>query len=344
MLCVENGILMDEMGTPAIPSIHPPIVGSDQDQIDAYLAVARGRHEPPAGLAGEAVTYPLYEAGERAHVGLCLAVRMLREAGWAGRVQLWHVGDVPDLAGYDVELVDIRTIARGGSHAAWAAKSFALQHCGLEKALVCDWDCYCVENPQRIFSALDRCQMVWWGPNAQQHVNWDLYSRLGLSSAIDPVQGGFLAYNCRTFWHGIQLQRCYDEAAAWWWPRVQSGDEGGWRLVLNILRPQAMQERIAWLDPAWVNSFDGRACAVHRCNGKLWPDAMPRWNLALPKEARVIELYRELVGPERYRRLVLRPDPTVGRRSRPRHGVAWRFGVAAPGVSPRLERPSLMML
>ena len=161
-------------------SRHPPTSGCVDEQVDAYLSVLNAKHEPP-GLAGEAVIYPLYEAGESAHLGLTIAIRMLRETGWTGRVQIWHVGSFPDLSSMDVELYDMRNIPNGGSFVSWAAKSFALEHCGLEKAVVADWDAYCVENPRPLFDALDQSAFLWWGPNGQQWVNWDVYGRLGLT-------------------------------------------------------------------------------------------------------------------------------------------------------------------
>ena len=145
------------------------------------------------------------------------------------------------------------------------------------------------------------------------------------------MQGGFLAYNCRSFWHEIMVQRWYDNAAGWWWPKITCGDEGGWRLILGYLKPSARQCPIRWDAPAWINSFDGKQVAVHRCSGKLWPDCVPPWNLALPKEKRVIELYREL-NADGYRRAAFGKCS----RGRPKPSRNWKLS------SKRFERQKLL--
>ncbi len=278
--------------------------------IAAYQALLAAPCEPPPGLHGDGIIYSLWERGDRAHVGVGIGLRLLRDVcNWQGRIQVWHHGDHPKICkNYEVEFIDSRAVqaAHGGNNTGWASKSFCLRHSGLRRGCICDWDCHCVANPAALFSLLDRYAMVYWvGRQAEPEGTWaynpTIFDAFGLrdkARIAGAVQGGFMLVNCETYWRAVLLQRLYDDASDWWYPRNRGVDEEGWRLALSLLPEPTLQAGpLAWDWPAWVNWHQDVSYAVHRCNGKLWPDSLPHWNYNLPREHLVERLYRMLIGP-----------------------------------------------
>ena len=275
------------------------VTKEDLPHIEAYKHALTLDYEPPANLAGDGLIYVLYDTNAKAHVGLTIAITVTRKAGWDGIIQVWHCGAHPELQGLNVEFRDLREYQAkyGGNISSWASKGFALSHSGLAKAIVIDWDCYCVTNPQPIFDELAETGMIYWGPNGWREYNIDLFKQFcDCKDVCISIQGGFMAFNCTTYWKPIMLQRHYDDNAGWWWRKTPNGDEGGWRLSLTLLKPNAHQAHIDWVSPVWLNWHNGTPCAVHRCLSKLWPHTQPIWNAELPMEAYVRDLYIEHAG------------------------------------------------
>ena len=84
-----------------------------QRHIAEYKALLATDPQPPANLSGDGVLYAMFEDNNRADLGILVGLKMLREVGWQGRVQLWHVGHHPAIdAGLDVEIIDAREVQR----------------------------------------------------------------------------------------------------------------------------------------------------------------------------------------------------------------------------------------
>ena len=167
------------------------------DHIAAYKALLATDPQPPANLSGDGVLYAMFEDNNRADLGILVGLKMLREVGWQGRVQLWHVGHHPAIdAGLDVEIIDAREVqARVGGECRypWTLKSFAIRYGGLQRVQWLDWDNMDVIDPTPLFAALAaRPMLTWhgdwsdrWGFNKEIH-----QAVIGGPSPLRPIQGG----------------------------------------------------------------------------------------------------------------------------------------------------------
>jgi hypothetical protein len=276
--------------------------------LDQYKQMLATDYTAPANLSGDGVIMALWENGDRAHLGVILGIRMLRELGWDGIIQLWHVGDYPaGLDKYNVTLKDFREVAAQTgdtwkSYIQWSAKAFAIKYSGLAKVAWQDWDAYFVENPRPLFDLLDEHPFLFWagGDPWQWRYSWYLHNNIyGLAQGQDcpvmPIQGGLYLIDCKRSWKLIELQRFQDANSKLFYPMSHLTDEEGWRLSISALKYDAIQPGILpWRGPAWWNYLNDKTMFIHRCGGKLWADCCPDWNFILPREQRVKELHTEI--------------------------------------------------
>ena len=278
------------------------------EHIAGYKGLLATDPQPPDTLRGDGVLYAMFEDNDRADLGVLVGLKMLREVGWQGRIQFWHVGHHPAIdAGLDVEIIDAGEVqARVGGECRypWTLKSFAIRYGGLKRVQWLDWDNMNVVNPTPLFAALDaRPMLTWhgdwsdrWGFNKEIH-----QAVIGGPSPLRPIQGGTYFIDCANpaAWKLLTLQRYCDDHHAWWYPANRNSDEEAWRLGIAAtgLLPWQEAGNLPWRSGvAWVNEWQGQPLCVHRCYGKLWSDCIPTWHDDLPREAHVRELY------ERFRR------------------------------------------
>ncbi len=272
-----------------------------QRHIAEYKTLLASDPQPPAGLHGDGVIFAMFEDYNRADLGILVGLKMLRQAGWQGRVQLWHVGHHPAIgAGLDVEIIDAREVQRrhGGYIQSWALKSFCMYYSGLRRVQWIDWDAWHACDPSPMFAALDSAQFLYWTGGtveSQANTRWPYNPEIhkavyGDKPLIGPIQGGTYLLNCETGWKLLELQHYLDTNWEWWSKHNRWSDEEGWRLGVAATTPPVVTDRLEWRHPAWVNWFRGKEQVVHACNGKLWSDCIPTWH-ELPQIASVRELY-----------------------------------------------------
>ena len=282
------------------------IMGETHPLLQQYRELLVSPPQTPDNLSGDGVVMALWETGNRAHLGILLACTMLRNLGWDGKIQLWHIGDVPSLEGLDVELKSFpETMARTGedwrSYIQWSAKAYAIKHSGLAKAVWQDWDAYFVENPRMLFDLLDQHPFLYWAGGDPWRWRYNAYLHeaiYGLPRLHDcptgPIQGGVYGINCQTAWKLIELQRLQDANSKMFYPLAHLTDEEGWRLSISALKFPAYQPGpMPWRGPAWWNHVGDKPVFIHRCGGKCWADCVPTWDYGLPREREVSKLSME---------------------------------------------------
>jgi len=247
-----------------------------------------------------------------------LSAMALRDAGYAGPIQLWHGHRASDepvdasmVAGLDVEIVSTlahaeRTkprILRG-----WEAKVYAVKHCKFKRVLMLDADAYCVNDITRYWPVVfaDECGFAYWQdlPNMEGNLKWSIvYEQPAKVPA--PVQGGHLFIDRELAWHYLLLVDWLCQHSDFYFQHGY-GDQDCFRLALSLIDDIRYRNlgQAQWEHPAFVCSIDSNPVIVHRCQGKLWParDAehastiLASSNPKLPLERTITGWYKRLHG------------------------------------------------
>ncbi len=260
--------------------------------------------------------------------GIYVACQMLRLAGWAHPIQVWHRGPsepvsdrvrlLPGVEVIDSEVHPARAARRifGG----WQSKSFALIHSPFEEILYLDADSYPVapldvcfhqdNNPHGI--------VIWpdtpWGDHTPQ---WDTY---GLKPDGQPaLNGGHYALRKQQAWPVLQLAGHYDNHSDYYYCQSYQcvndvgafGDQDQFRVALyKLKRPfhRYTQRPLVCDHGSYVQAGpDGGPLFVHRFFNKFAaPGAFPnppKWQPEhLPMEAAAWRYFLEwLTAPARNR-------------------------------------------
>lgn len=267
----------------------------------------------------------LYVGGGKYWPGMVVGIKLLREHGYQGSIEVWYRGehenvnedDVKDCA---VDFYNTLEVAQRYSsdtsilmdtknkYGGWAAKAYALMYTNLERVLYLDADAYCVRNPEPLFKLLNQKAFVFWEDLQHQNksIKWPLVYPESNGMGIPPVQGGQLLIDrleCVNLLN-VFLYICQNGYKYWTSSprRIMYGDQDAWRVgfamgfnnYLNI-------GRASWDKVAFVCKHEDKPYIVHRCNSKLFthehiPERNQQYSAphsTLPSEKRVFELFTE---------------------------------------------------
>ena len=266
--------------------------------VAAFAAVCAHSFRPPS-LHGAGIVTVLY--GNRLFwPQIVVQVRLGRQLGIRLPWFVFHDQDVGHELDGQAILVDVRRFGhfpRKYDH--WAMKTFALGHCGLEKALYLDGDAYLLADPEPLFALLTEYRFVYWenleGFNIMDE---SLIAPLEISLPRR-VQGGHYLINCKTAWQELMCACWYNHHADFWWQRNTSDDESGWRMVLGHLHTKHLCLDFDWQWPAFVCRYGGTPFIVHRCQEKLRGDQGCTPRPHLPRETEVFDLLAGLYPKSR---------------------------------------------
>lgn len=289
------------------------------------LKNALSKTNPPERFGGGMGDGIVYVGGGKYWPGIVVGVKLLRENGYDGPIEVWYRGDIEpvnekDVAGDMVTFINTLEIAERyadsssfvktvkGKYGGWAAKSYALMYTNLDRVLYLDADAYCVSSPTPLFKELNKSPFVFWSdlPHQTRTLRWNLVYPEHNGDGIPPVQGGqllidrhsafkmlnafhYICQNGDKYWisEGKQRRTMYGDQDAW---RVGMADKAcGWHSI----------GKAHWDKVAFVCHYQGSPVVVHRCQSKLFThDNIPERNqryaaavASLPQESRVFEIF-----------------------------------------------------
>jgi hypothetical protein len=296
-LLLRDGLLCRNDGHPLAEPRHDP--AEVRRQVAALRAVIAAEAAPPPDLAGDVVL--TVSLGERYWLMIRVLHRTLRESGCRLPLQIWHDGcprRAFELRDPLTTLVDIRDWWRAFPAACrhgFAAKTFAIAHSRAARVLFLDADVTCPRDPAPLFALLDEAPFCFW-PDLPGNSITD-WSLLGPPSrAPRQIQGGHYLLDCRAAWRALTVAAHYnDHGPEFWWDIYPWHDESAWCVALVCTKTPWLEiEDARWEHRSFTCAWRGQKYFVHRVACKLFADRQPAWSHALPGEARVEALYREL--------------------------------------------------
>ena len=288
----------------------PHVVRAHREAFDRVIDLAEAEE-----YAGHSADFGvLYVGGGRYWPGIAVGCRMLRRLGYSGPIEVWHGHradpepvEVADVRGLDVAIVSAlaqaeRTrprILRG-----WEAKLHAIRHCGFRRLLYLDADAYCVSEPSRYATVLERAPFAFWRdlPHCGGNVKWPMVWPSG-DGGVPQVQGGQLWIDRERAWPLVLVADWMCQHSDYYF-RHGFGDQDMWRAALAAGGwPWHEIGPADWHHPAFVCRQDGVDLIVHRCRGKLWrvsdiPDRRRGYSgptYHLPREAEVWDILADVL-------------------------------------------------
>jgi len=272
------------------------------NHVEALHALAAYPMLPPDTLQGNGIVYSYVGRGLRDWPMIVVAVRLMREIGITAPIQLWADAWGHELDGVPgVRIIGVNEFA--SRHSAryrhrFAAKDYALAHCGFKKALWLDTDAYLVRDPAPLFEILDTVPFAYWSDFDRNMIqDWSLTGQ-PRGPIPHQIQGGHILINLETAWKTVMLSRWYSNHADYWWGKYPWHDESGWCISLVYAEtPFRVVEPAHWERAGFGCYYRGDQYIVHRVRCKLLKGE-GRTARGAPYEARVMELFRELVPPK----------------------------------------------
>jgi len=155
-----------------------------------------------------------------------------------------------------------------------------------------------VRDPGPLFEILDATPFAYWAniPRFADKYGYHLWPELDVRS-VQGVQGGQYLIDIQKAWAELMFCRWWDNHADFFYTQSGNCDEDGWRTVCAKTRNYTLLGNADYEKIGFVCRYDGKPYICHRTNAKLSRDKATRTNRSWPHEARVMELFRELVPP-----------------------------------------------
>lgn len=293
------------------------------EELHNGLIDSLSKTNPPDYFGSGAGDGVLYVGGGKYWVGIVVGIKLLRENGYDGPIQVWNRGDLEpvnpdDVQGCGVDFYDTLSITERYSsssniltyahdkYGGWSAKAFALSYTNLDRVLYLDADAYCVSNPTPLFETLDSKAFVFWQDLPHQHksIRWQNVYPKSNGEGCPPVQGGQLLIDRHNAIPLLNVFRYICENGDKYWisspRRLMYGDQDAWRVAMAMGYSNFQSlGRAEWDKVAFVCKYKNTPYVVHRCNSKLFthehiPERNQKYSAPhanLPLEKRVFELF-----------------------------------------------------
>lgn len=258
--------------------------------------------------------------------GIYVMIRLARQLGFTGPIEVWYRGDCERVYPQDVEglgvtfynvdamgreLQDSRIKTGNPGSGGWEAKLYAMTHTSLDRVLYLDADAYAVVNPQDLFKLLDTAPMACWRdlPSQRGSIRWAHVWPEG-DRGITPVQGGQLLIDRRRAWQAIHVAHYLCQNSDYYF-RHMYGDQDAWRVAIAATKlPRLEVAKAEWKAVAFICHVGTIPSVIHRCRSKLYAAedippgktqySNPQYNY-FPREVEVFDLFAEAMAKRKDR-------------------------------------------
>lgn len=212
----------------------------------------------------------------------------LRNMGWDGGIQVWHLGQKempskarPLFSELDVELKDAEAEKQWAPIrilSGWTLKCYAVMRCPWRQVMFVDADCFPVVLPQEAWFDQDvqNVGTLFFSDVGRHHPSGWGYRFCGLRRTEKEWETGQFIVDKVRGWMGLRWAFWLNEHADVWY-KILHGDKGTFEMGFRISDvPHLLSTECAWKGYGIEQSWKGRAffrhCMAAKRGEHPWPD------------------------------------------------------------------------